>query len=151
MNDIRDIKGPVPLPSGLFGPFLVLTGLVTGLGGLVLWRRRRLARLGDGIPEAVRAGLETLATARTLDDRTYYFRLAALARLALGRRLGIAVTAMTTTEIVPRLAVLPEEERLALVALFTRADAACYAGQDIPAGERLVDAATVGRMAGRRG
>ncbi|MFU2209127.1 hypothetical protein [Solidesulfovibrio sp. C21] len=153
MDDIRDIKGPVALPGGLSGLGLAATLALLALLGLAVWRWRRERRLpGRRVLAGIRARLAALESeAAGLDDRDYYYRLAELAREALAVRFSFPATAMTTAEIVPHLAALPEAERNALAALLTRADGARYAGREVAGVDRRDDALVVARLAGRRG
>ncbi|UJX41368.1 hypothetical protein K9F62_01325 [Desulfovibrio sp. JY] len=153
MDDIRDIKGPVALPGGLSGLGLAATLGLLALLALAMWRWRRERCLPDRRALAgIRAGLAALATeAAGLDDRDYYYRLAELARRALVVRFSFPATAMTTAEIIPHLAALPEAERTALAALLARADGARYAGREVAGADRRGDALVVAWLAGRRG
>ncbi|EFL52448.1 conserved hypothetical protein [Solidesulfovibrio fructosivorans JJ]] len=151
MDDIRDIKGPVGLPAGLSGLGLALALALLAVGGLAVWRwRRERCAPGRRALARVRAGLAALtADAPDLDDRDYYYRLAALAREALAARFALPATAMTTAEILPRLDALPGAEREALAGLFARADGARYAGREVAGADRLGDTQAVARLAAR--
>jgi hypothetical protein len=152
MTALRDIKGPVPLPDGHAVLLWLLLAAALCLAGLVCWRWRRGRRPGCRVLARVRAGCAALARdGAALDARVYYFRLAELARQALAVRLGLAAAAMTAAELAPHLAVLPADARSALAGLFTRADAACFAGEDVASDARAADLAAVRRLAGRRG
>lgn len=121
MNDIRDIKPPVPLDDGpswllFLGGFL----LVVVIGLLV---RRWLRR-----PPEHRALKRLAAEADDLDDRTFAYRLAELLRQALARRTGLAAPAMTTPEILTLLpdTPLPPALRQDVADTLRRADAPRY-------------------------
>lgn len=149
MDDIRDIKAPVPLPSAA-APDAWLAGLgLLLLGGLALWRWRRLRKRPQCRElAAVRRALAALSReAGVLGDGDYYFRLAALVRRVLALRLGLAATAMSAPELASRLDALPAGAREAVAGLFARAEAACYAGQAIPSDQRHADGLTAARLA----
>ncbi|EHJ47676.1 hypothetical protein DFW101_1668 [Solidesulfovibrio carbinoliphilus subsp. oakridgensis] len=151
MDDIRDIKEPVPFGGGNDWPALAgLAGLLA-VGGLAVWRWRRQVRIRARPFEAVRAGLGRLeASSAGLDDRTFYFELAGLVREALGLRLGLTVEAMTTAEILPHLSGLPERLRQPVAGLLGRADPARYAGEAVGARDRSADLAAALALAGGR-
>uniref|UniRef100_I2Q5R4 DUF4381 domain-containing protein n=1 Tax=Desulfovibrio sp. U5L TaxID=596152 RepID=I2Q5R4_9BACT len=152
MDDIRDIKEPVPLGGGNDWPALAaLAGFLT-VGGLAVWRWRRLARKKSRPFEAVLAGLRRLDAAGQddLDDRAFYFELAGLARQALGLRLGLTAEAMTTAEILPHLSGLPASLGQPVAGLLGRADPARYAGEAVGARDRAVDLAAAFALAGGR-
>ncbi len=132
MDDIRDIKPPVALPSDWTWPELVGAGLVVAVAGLAVWRWRRMAASpARTLARAVLADIKALAaTEQALDDRAFYYRLAELLRRALEARLEFAATAMTTEEILPRLAgsALPGSLQTAVAEALGRADPARYAG-----------------------
>ena len=149
MDDIRDIKAPVPLPSAA-APDAWLAGLgLLLLGALALWRWQRLRKR----PQcrelvAVRRALAQLSReAGGLGDGDYYFRLAALVRRVLALRLGLAATAMSAPELAPCLDALPAGAREAVAGLFARAEAACYARQAIPSDQRHADGLSAARLA----
>lgn len=151
MDDIRDIKAPVPLGHGLGWPVLAATLCLLAGGGLAVWRWRRLAGKEDDALAEIRAGLGRLAAeAAGLDDRTCYYRLAGLVRQALEIRLGCPATAMTTTEILPLLIALPGDLRGLVARLLVRADPARYAGEAVTAEERLADLQAALLLAGGR-
>ncbi|WP_300161119.1 hypothetical protein [Solidesulfovibrio sp.] len=151
MDDIRDIKAPVPLPTGA-GRDGLLAGLgLAVLAGLAVWRWRRM-RQSPARRElaSLRRELADLEAASTgLADRDYYFRLSGLARRVLALRLGLAAVAMTPAELGPYLAALPDEERADAEALLARAEAACFAGRPVSAALRRADGQTAARLAAR--
>jgi hypothetical protein len=151
MDDIRDIKEPVPLGGGGDGPALAALAGLLAVGGLAVWRWRRLARKKSRPFEAVLAGLRRLdAAGPGLDDRTFYFELAGLVRQALGVRLGLPAEAMTTAEILPHLSGLPERLRQPVAGLLGRADPARYAGRAVEGEDRSADLAAAFVLAGGR-
>jgi len=106
---LADIRGP---RSASIGPafWLALVGGLALLAGLVVWmlrRRRRVAEAPAVVVPAVpadveaRLALDELAAAGLLESgalRTFYIRLAAIAKRYLERRLGAPVLEMTTAE-----------------------------------------------------
>lgn len=139
MDDIRDIKGPVPLPdSARTWPLWAGAGLLC-LTGLAVWRRRRLCRMAADRPLAALAALAP--DGGDLDDRDYYFRLAGLVRQILAAGHGFAATAMTGREIAARLAAtsLPRPQALAVQALLDRAELACFAARPLARQDRAGD------------
>lgn len=151
MDDIRDIKGPVPLAGGDDFWLLLVVAAVLTVGALAVWRWWRWrATPARRERAAIRRGLRKLAAlADGLDDRDYYFRLAELVRRALALRLGCPATAMTLAELAPRLDVLPLAQARAVGDLLARAEAACYAGAPMSPDERRQDAQTVDHLAAR--
>ncbi len=147
MDDIRDIKGPVPLAARDDWPALAAGLGLVAVGGLAVWRWRRLAEKRRPMA-GVLAGLRRLAARQDLDDRAFYYELAGLVRQALEIRLGIAATAMD--ELLPRLEGLPGKLPGAVAGLLGRADPARYAGEAVGAGERAADLEAAFRLAGGR-
>lgn len=149
MDDIRDIKGPVPLPGRAAGGGWLAGLALAGLCGLAVWRWRRVRqnprRVALVAARRELAGLD--ARAGTLDDRDYYFLLAAIVRRILAVRLAVAATAMTTVELGPVLSGLPPVDRAGASELLARADAACYAGLAVTAAVRRRDAQTARHLA----
>lgn len=157
MNDIRDIKGPLPLtavPSPL--PWLA-GGALLAVCGLALWRRGRLRRGGQtpgrpvALPDA-RGALKILeAEAAPLGDREFAFRLAAVVRAGLEAR-GLAAVALTAAEIAPGLGTsdLGPELGRSLALCLERAEAAGYAGAAYGPGERQADLAAARALVGGR-
>lgn len=150
MDDIRDIKGPVPLAARDDWPALAAGLGLVAVGGLAVWRWRRLAEKKRRPMAGVLAGLRRLAARQDLDDRAFYYDLAGLVRQALEIRLGIAATAMTTDELLPRLGGLSGKLPGAVAGLLGRADPARYAGEAVGAGERAADLDAAFRLAGGR-
>ncbi|MEL7640162.1 MAG: DUF4381 family protein [Solidesulfovibrio sp.] len=149
MDDIRDIKGPVPVPEPA-GPGGLLAGLgLAALCGLAVWRWRR-RRLRPGRP-ALRAAVRALDALEgeggALADRDHYFRLAEVVRRILAVRLGEAATAMTTAELEPLLTRLAPDMAAEAAALLARAEAVCYAGLAVDAQARRSDGQTARRLA----
>ncbi|WP_428565796.1 MAG: hypothetical protein ACP59X_05255 [Solidesulfovibrio sp. DCME] len=149
MDDIRDIKGPVPLPEPA-GPVGLLAGLgLTVLAGLAVWRWRRgrhtPARLALLAARHDLDGLEREAPGLT--DRDYSFRLAAIARGIVSVRLGVFATAMTTAELEAVLPRLGPALAGGAGELLRRAEAVCYAGHRLDAQTRRRDAQTARRLA----
>jgi hypothetical protein len=129
MNDIRDIKPPIPLD---IGPVWWWIGVAAGLSvllGLGVWRARRTAPDRRLRRTLLRATTRLAAATPSLDDKTFAYRLADLLRQALARRTGIAAASLTTEELLPRLAAtdLPPPLCEAVAAALRRADPARYA------------------------
>ncbi|MHC1790102.1 LPXTG cell wall anchor domain-containing protein [Solidesulfovibrio sp.] len=147
MDDIRDIKGPVPLGETI-GTWPLWAGAgVLVLAGLAVWRRRRLCRIATDRQLAALAALGP--DGGDLDDRDYAFRLAGLVREILETRHGFAATTMTAGEIAARLAAtsLPRSQALAVQALFDRAELACFAARPLARRDRAGDWQTAGLLA----
>jgi hypothetical protein len=87
-----------------------------------------------------------------LDDRTFYYRLAALLRRGIEARWNIAAMYMTTEEILPRLrdSDLPEARVTAAIEVLRRCDLGRYAGQTLTPGWRAADLTTARELVGRR-
>ena len=146
MTDIRDIKGPLPLPAAPSPLPWLAGGALLVVCGLALWRRGRLRRAATGQPMALldaRTSLKALENeAARLDDREFAFRVAAVVRAGLEAR-GVAATARTANEITSGLATSTFEPEFgrALATLLERAEAAGYAGAGYGPEERAADLA----------
>ena len=157
MTDIRDIKGPLPLPAAPSPLPWLAGGALLVVCGLALWRRGRLRRAGQtsGRPMALtdaRTAWKALeAAAGPLDDHEFAFRVAAVVRAGLEAR-GVAATARTADEITAGLATSTFEPELgqALAMLLGRAEAAGYAGAAYGPGERQADLAATRALVGGR-
>lgn len=132
MTDIYDIKPPLPLDQGVGWAALALLGLGLLLAGLLGWHLRRTAPQRRQRRALRHAWRRLQAEAAGLDDRDFYFRLAAVLRRGLARRTGLATQAMTTEELLPVLEAseLPDTLRQAVAAVLGRADPARYADPD---------------------
>ena len=157
MNDIRDIKGPTPTAEPGTGLPLWAGAATLALAGLAAWRWRRMRRAEPGpagAPPAALAGLAGLGPdGGSLDDRDYYFRLAAAAREILETRFAFAATALTVAEIAVRLeqTPLPPAQAEALAALLGRAEQTCFAAAPRTRADRARDWQTAAALAaGRR-
>ena len=155
MTDIRDIKGPLPLPAAPSPLPWLAGGALLVVCGLALWRRGRLRRAATGRPMALtdaRTAWKALeAEAARLDDHEFAFRVAAVVRAGLEAR-GVAATARTADEIMAGLATStfePERGRT-LATLLARAEAAGYAGAAYGPGERAADLAAAWALVGGR-
>ena len=147
MDDIRDIKGPVRLATRPDWLGQAAAAAVLVLCGLAVWRWRRRAAPWRPL---LRSWAVLAREAETLEDRTFYYRLAELADAALSRRFGFDAGAMTSAEVLarPELAALSPGWRSALADLFARADAARYGEAVFPERDRTADLATVRRLLG---
>ena len=133
MTDIRDIKGPLPL-SGPHDWLVLAAGLgCLVLAGLALWRFWR-TRQSKSVPRRrFAAALTALGPDdQGLDDREYYFRLTGLVRTVLEADFGLSATTMTAAEITTGLeqTALDPARTDRLAALFTRAEAICFAADE---------------------
>ncbi len=156
MNDIRDIKAPLPLSAASSSLPWLAGGALLVVCGLALWRRGRFRRrrpdarpLGPAEARAAWKALETEAA--RLDDREFAFRIAAVARAGLEAR-GLAAVALTAAEITAGLETStfgPELGR-ALATLLARAEAVGYAGAAYAPGERQDDLAAARVLVGGR-
>lgn len=156
MNDIRDIKGPLPLSAAPSPLSWLAGGALLALCGLALWRRGRLReRRAAGRPlgpAEARAACKALeAEAASLGDRAFAFRIAAVARAGLEVR-GLAAAALTAAEIADALEISALEPELgrSLATLLARAEAAGYAGAAYGPGERQADLAAARALFGGR-
>jgi hypothetical protein len=152
MDDIRDIKPPEGIATGTHRTTWVVGVCVLAVGGLAVWRWRRM-REGDAGARAVRAALARLAAeAAGLDDRGFYYRLAGLLRVGIEARWRVAATHMTTEELLPRLRglALPEASLKSSIELLHRCDLARYAGQMFSPEMRATDLATTQEIVGRK-
>lgn len=111
--DIRDIRGPVPIPIAWLGPALVLGALL--LAAVVAWlvRRwwqRRARRVAPPRPADVVA-LERLEAARALLDppraREFCFAVSEAIRLYLEDRFALRAAPRTTEEFLAELVRAP--------------------------------------------
>ena len=156
MNDIRDIKGPLPLSAASSPLPWLAGGALLALCGLALWRRgrfreRRAAGRPLGPAEARAAWKALEAEAASLGDREFAFRVAAVARAGLEVR-GLAAAALTAAEIAGELEISALEPKLgrSLATLLARAEAAGYAGAAYGPGERQADLAAARALIGGR-
>ncbi|QAZ68503.1 hypothetical protein [Solidesulfovibrio carbinolicus] len=153
MTDIRDIKGPLPLPAAPSPLPWLAGGALLVVCGLALWRRGRLRQAGQisgGL--TAQAALQVLEDEATrLGDREFAFRVAAVVRAGLEVR-GVAATARTADEITAGLATSTFEPELGrgLATLLARAEAAGYAGGAYGPGERAADLAAARALVGGR-
>jgi hypothetical protein len=102
--DIRDIRGPVPIPIAWLVPLLVVAGLVlAALAALLVrrWWRRRAERVARPRPADVVA-LERLEAARALLDpahaREFCFAVSEAVRLYIEDRFAQRAARRTTEE-----------------------------------------------------
>jgi len=156
VNDIRDIKGPLPLADPLSPLPWLAGGALLVVCGLALWRRGRLrggrAETRPIGPAEARTAWKALeAEAAILGDREFAFRVAAVARAGLEAR-GVAAVALTAAEIADDLKISALEPELgrSLTLVLERAEAAGYAGAAYGPGERQADLAAVRALVGGR-
>ncbi len=122
LQDIHDIKPPVPLPA--FGaeewlyPLLMglaLIGLITGLI-LFLRRRRRKGAQDLQMPllspeERADRALDELREVERFRGKEFYFRLTMILREYIRGKYSINAPEMTTEELLPHLKRLPLDEK----------------------------------------
>lgn len=153
MNDIRDIKAPIDLGNRTDWTAWAAGSVLLAFGGLAVWRWRRLRAADAGLRD-IRAELRRLdAEEAGLDDRAFYYRLAALMRRAIEARFALGATAMATGELLPHLGGigLSEATVRAVAGLLGRADPARYGGENQDRKLRMADLATAWTVTGRKG
>jgi hypothetical protein len=103
-SDIRDIRGPLPIPLAWLVPLLVAGGLLLAALAFWLvrrwWRRRKLRPTPPRPPDEV--ALERLAAARALLDpahaREFSFAVSEALRLYIEDRFALRAARRTTDE-----------------------------------------------------
>jgi hypothetical protein len=133
VNDIRDIKGMVPVPHAWW-PVWVATGvIVAGVLAWWLWRRYRRGPTAAGTPapppplpyEVALAALAELRGAN-LPVELFYTRLSDIVRRYIEGRFGLRAPEQTTEEFLAQ-ATLPAEHMDLLSAFLTESDLVKFA------------------------
>jgi len=153
-SDIRDIRGPLPIPIAWLVPLLVVVGLL--VAGLVFWLvrrwwiRRRLRPVPPRPPDEV--ALERLAAARALLDpahaREFSFAVSEALRVYIEERFALLAARRTTDEFLADLLRAPAPALAAHAALLEdflrRSDLVKFARAPLarPEMEGMLDGAT---------
>jgi hypothetical protein len=122
MEDIRDIKGPVPLPSDWWWLWVVLGVIVAGAVAFWLWRRREHPVSGETpvLLTPFEVAMDSLRRLRevSLPVEEFYTRLSDIVRQYIEARFGLRAPERTTEEFLAE-ATLPRDS-MALLGEFLR-------------------------------
>jgi hypothetical protein len=112
LNDIRDIKGMVPVPHEWWWLWVLLAVIVAGGVALWLWKRRKVTTAAEVIvpPSPLEVALAALRRLReeNLPVDVFYTRLSNIVRQYIEGRFGLRAPERTTEEFLAE-AALPEQ------------------------------------------
>ena len=130
MEDIRDIKGLVPIPNWMWLWIVAAVVLVVGIVAILLWKRKKTVAQVPVVPpltpvQLALAALERLRT-ETVPVEVFYTRLSDIVRQYIEGQFGLKAPERTTEEFLAE-AALPAQQMTLLGAFLQESDLVKFA------------------------